>query len=66
MAAGVVRTPLGYQVLPKPGRGETDLLDAGLDLFRHHMPFLKADDQEWLLAKTELRIWRFGTEGHAG
>lgn len=39
---------------------------AGLDLFRHHMPFLNADDQEWLLAKTALSIWRFGTEGHAG
>lgn len=32
----------------------------GLDLFRHHMPFLTDNDQEWLFAKTAQTVWKFG------
>lgn len=32
----------------------------GLDLFRHHLPFLSDEDKEWLFAKTALSVWKFG------
>ncbi len=32
----------------------------GLDLFRHHLPFLSDNDKEWLFAKTAQSVWKFG------
>jgi len=31
-----------------------------LELIREHVPFFTAEDQEWILGRTAMRLWRFG------
>jgi predicted TIM-barrel fold metal-dependent hydrolase len=31
-----------------------------LELIREHVPFFSAEDQEWILGRTALQLWRFG------
>jgi predicted TIM-barrel fold metal-dependent hydrolase len=31
-----------------------------LELIREHVPFFTAEDQEWILGRTALQLWRFG------
>ena len=30
-----------------------------LELFRHHMDFLTAQDKEWIFSRTPLEVWKF-------
>ena len=31
-----------------------------LELFRHHVDFLTAEDKEWIFSRTPLEVWKFG------